>query len=547
VAPVVLIIAVVYVTYIIANSPQTSELAFASHLCLALTLTIHIGTTLSVVSNFLVEWEGAIKDILRFAHFLVMPVHLFGLQCTIGNNFVLSFLYVSLLPMLPVLLLGAGMFLCRRRCHQWKAVNAGGQIFYGCFVFIVLHSMKPVILYGHPSGHYSMTHSPQTLTNTARHTQLLFIGGTQMIVYCCGYLSLCGYAVWRLRALRRSGAARVPDLMMRYRFLFFRFKAKYYYWGMVFLMRSALISLVTVVKPDLPHVQIILMVILLSVFLSLHCVTWPCRTWSHNLADALVQGFLLCFVSSCGAYRSSTTVKAGAFISHVLIVMFFGFFCIIATVLLLPVVRLVRSWQSAEKGQAQTGIEPKTIAEELLKKPCDAVLEVPLPSHLLDRREGTCTTEQMVVAEIGIARVSSKSCVGWSSESVDGSIQTSVSSYSNPSSSSQMNTLPSSQMSIPQYQTQGAPSIPENGLLESIPANVKLNIGGTGGVDTLSVAFSSQSFAWREPMLRQILEHEHQMFEMSRAVMTAMLDGLLSLKCQADGNFSIEWSDEKST
>ena len=148
-----------------------------------------------------------------------------------------------------------------------------------CVVVLVLSLIHFVSMFSfcfeHPSWYRDETHSsvfryPEVLCNSEDHTPLVLVGLLDLVCFVlCLYVLAC-YITWQQPSRRDVAFA------TRYRFFFGRFQPDKYYFGLLFLSRSLVLSFIPVMFSS-QGPRLLVLLICLCGYTVVQLRTWPWR------------------------------------------------------------------------------------------------------------------------------------------------------------------------------------------------------------------------------------------------------------------------------
>ncbi|CAL1137727.1 unnamed protein product [Cladocopium goreaui] len=146
--------------------------------------------------------------------------------------------------------------------------------------------LSPMMCYSHPGGQkYSLMKYSNTFCGTSDQVVMVW-AGAGLLTLTFSFLALCIWIGLRAPALSVQGQGAA-------KFLFADFRPDVSWFGLVMLARGLLLSLPSVVVPDSPNVQLVLMhsVILVSMVFQAYFQPW--KSSALNLVDTISQSLLL--------------------------------------------------------------------------------------------------------------------------------------------------------------------------------------------------------------------------------------------------------------
>ena len=119
---------------------------------------------------------------------------------------------------------------------------------------------------------------------------MMAFAGASCTVNVLPFLATVVYATWHYSA---AVAADAYQHFITFRFMYFRFKPESYYYGLLMLLRGALLCVVPVAAWKYPSVQVIVFVCLFIVFQSFQVFTLPWRSAAANVCDAVLSSMMV--------------------------------------------------------------------------------------------------------------------------------------------------------------------------------------------------------------------------------------------------------------
>lgn len=172
-----------------------------------------------------------------------------------------------------------------------NAFNLCGILVFALFVSVTLALLDPFQCVANPDGSSSMLSNPGIVCfNSEEHTTLLFLSSAGILAYPVTVLAWTTYTVLMYPSRVKSGAG--LQLVQRHRFLFQRFKAECYYYGLLLLFRNTLLAILPVLLAPVPEVQTEIVGGLLLTSAALQARLWPWRTALANYTDLAMTSLL---------------------------------------------------------------------------------------------------------------------------------------------------------------------------------------------------------------------------------------------------------------
>jgi len=146
-----------------------------------------------------------------------------------------------------------------------------------------------------PNGTKSIASNPSLICwSTDEHIIMILLGSIGLLVYPVAVLAMVSYITWSYPSYIARGMG--MRLVKRYNFLFSRFVPERYYYALIYLGRSSLISLVPVIFPGHAMYQVLTLSVILCGTLLSQARLWPWRTHTANYSDMGVSLGLICLM-----------------------------------------------------------------------------------------------------------------------------------------------------------------------------------------------------------------------------------------------------------
>merc|ERR1719271_958543 len=115
--------------------------------------------------------------------------------------------------------------------------------------------VKPLQCYNHPNDKQSMAAYPRVLCmEGGEHTMLLVMSAFIACGFMVPFVAWCAYGCLMAPVKSRDKDA---GFMQCYRFLLYRFRPDYWWWGLAFLARQTTLAFAIVLPADNPHLQLV--------------------------------------------------------------------------------------------------------------------------------------------------------------------------------------------------------------------------------------------------------------------------------------------------
>jgi hypothetical protein len=255
---------------------------------------------LGVFSELAVDWEEPIASFLNFVKLFAFNLDVIKIQCFVQKDDPVSNFIVALLP-LPIFMLALGCLTYMMKVAGKKGLsldrylNSIGLVSLVVFISITIATLRPLHCVQNPNGTSSMASNPAVVCwETAEHNWLMVLA----IIGCLAYpIAILGTIVHvTLRYPHLIGSGRGLVILERYRFLFQRFSPACYFWGVFYLLRNLLISLIPVLFPESAIWQVFFISVCILAALVATSNLLPWRTLLANLSEMAILAGILIFM-----------------------------------------------------------------------------------------------------------------------------------------------------------------------------------------------------------------------------------------------------------
>jgi hypothetical protein len=166
-----------------------------------------------------------------------------------------------------------------------KVLNSTGTLLQVLFMSIAMNSFVPFQCYNHeiPPESQSMLKYPSVLCGQGDHGSMVGMG----VVAVLFTLLMLGFVIYFTLSAPRLSASDA-EFLIKFKFLFFRFRSDRYYFNTLFLLRNMLIGLAPAVSTNDQVVQTGFVLCVVLAALSLQMYLWPWREWILNWCDGIV-------------------------------------------------------------------------------------------------------------------------------------------------------------------------------------------------------------------------------------------------------------------
>jgi hypothetical protein len=305
------IVAVVVVPvglFYFANSPVSTQASTFLGASLAAGIIVTVAQVFGTFSRLTVPWPSSVGSTFGgFTVFMFDPRSV-GLECVLGNDSVTDYIFQALSPFVMVIVFLA--FFCGSRLlpligkPAWesdKVLNSVGAFFQVVFIALVGVAMVPLQCYTHPNGEKSIVTYPELVCGEDEHTTLVILSIVLLLLVVLPTLVLHIWATIKANSSTlRAGAG--ANLLVRCRFVFYRFRPDVWWWGNVYMIRQLLLAMGPIVQPDDPNFQVVFVVATLSFYVAALCFYWPWKTQELNILDCMSSMMLSLIVVSVSSF-----------------------------------------------------------------------------------------------------------------------------------------------------------------------------------------------------------------------------------------------------
>jgi hypothetical protein len=284
--------------------------------------------TLAVFGEMDIVFEEPIRSMLRLSKFFTFELHTIKIQCMFPADDPVTNFLVTLM-ILPIFMCIIGvMFLLVKifknpKLDRNQYFNCVGLLNLICMIAITLTVVRPLNCLRNPNGTSSMSTNPAVVCwQSAQHTTLAVLGIIGMLVYPVAFLATITLITFRYPHLVASG--RGMQVLVRYRFLFSRFSPACYYWGVVYMVRSFLISIIPAIFSQHVVMQLMFIDVILITALIGTSRLLPWKTTTANYAEIVIMSFLELFAIVATFFVEIGEQGARQLVTGVLTVCFVG-------------------------------------------------------------------------------------------------------------------------------------------------------------------------------------------------------------------------------
>ena len=262
---------------------------------------------MAAMRNLDLQWTGPALHVIDFLEIFAFDVDFLNVGCVVSNDGAVLTFAMQLLayPVFAGLLVLVWLCISRLGLEVTRndVINMNGLALLTLYMTLTINSLLPLQCVANPNGTYSMQTQPGvTCFESDEHWALMFMCVLGILMYPVGILSVALRATIMYPSYISSGKGLL--IVNRYRFLFERFRASRYYYGVAYLLRNTLLSLIPVAVASLPTVQVVLLAAVLLAGMLVQIRTWPWRTQVANVTDMLFSTAVILFLVVVGPILS---------------------------------------------------------------------------------------------------------------------------------------------------------------------------------------------------------------------------------------------------
>ncbi|CAE7030005.1 GRM6 [Symbiodinium natans] len=251
---------------------------------------------LGSMQQLAIEWQHPVKGLLEFTDILTLDFDFVRITCLSGTDSpVLKFVMRLLTCPTLCAILFASWFLGKllgRPKPLDSLLNLCGLCLFAFFLSITLATLSPLRCVPNPNGTSSLITDPGILCYVSNeHLALVGLAAAGVLSQPVPILAWATYAT--IKYPSRVASGRALRRVNRYRFMFHRFKADKYWYGLVLLVRNGLVATLPIVTVEMPELQVPSMGLILLASGALQARTYPWRTEQANHVELLLIGLLI--------------------------------------------------------------------------------------------------------------------------------------------------------------------------------------------------------------------------------------------------------------
>lgn len=249
---------------------------------------------------------------IEFLDIFAFDVDFLNIGCVVSNDGAVLTFAMQLLayPVFAALLMLVWVCISRLGLEvTWNdVVNMNGLALLTLYMTLTINSLLPLQCIANPNGTFSMQTQPGVICfQSDEHWALMFMCVLGILMYPVAILAVALRATIMYPSYISSGKGLL--IVNRYRFLFERFRASRYFYGVSYLLRNTLLALIPVAVASFPTVQVVLLAAVLLAGMLVQIRTWPWRTQVANVTDMLFSTAVVLFLVVAGPILSSESAQ----------------------------------------------------------------------------------------------------------------------------------------------------------------------------------------------------------------------------------------------
>jgi len=232
-----------------------------------------------------------------------------------------------------------------------KALNTIGQVSQTLFIAFAAIAATAFQCFTHPNGEASLMSFQEVTCGTSDHTPIIVCAVLLCLTFVVPFLGLTFWANWQAPLMSLSSEdATVSVHLVRFRFLFYRFRPCTWWWGSVVAIRQLLLAFASMVSPDDAYAQILYVMIVLVVYVAFCCRAWPWKNDELNIAESTSLVLLLLFIFAAGAFIREAQTRSHSW-TALLLVLFYSIMLILSIVVISAGVSLLLTGRGGSYGR----------------------------------------------------------------------------------------------------------------------------------------------------------------------------------------------------
>ncbi|CAJ1390644.1 unnamed protein product [Effrenium voratum] len=287
--------------YYFMNSPMTAKASTILSTTMAFGMTLTLLQTIGLVGLVSLDWPSYMQPLMDFVSIFMLDLESLNFDCLGFSSAVRYCISVACWPGALLWLVACSVVSQlgprRFRFAVAKLLSTIGQVFQIGFTIMSKTALMPFMCFSHPNGKSSVLRFTDVICwEGGEHSTMAVFGGLMTAIMAMFWAIL----LWAVLQAPRRSTQGDAFFLQATRFLFFRFRGDYWWYGAWFILRGPLLSLPVVVFTDVPAMQLLTMTAVLMVYMVIQLVAWPWKTPLINVADGAMSMMmiLLLFIGS---------------------------------------------------------------------------------------------------------------------------------------------------------------------------------------------------------------------------------------------------------
>jgi len=264
----------------------------------ALGLALQLLQTVSIFGLLNFSWPSGTGSVFRASSAVLLDLKQLQISCAVYETTASSYVLPLLIPALALVYALAWHPLSRgvaqlKPSHFQKLevpalANTIGMLSVAFFISIVSATVSILDCYESPNLEKTVRSQPYTICWEGAHTNLLPVTSLALLLYVAGIFAALCVTAWK--APQHYTNRRFQDGTV---FLFLKYHARAWWFGIVQLVRSTLLALVTIISPNDAYAQFLMVVLIFVASLALHVMFMPYKEALANALEVLQLGVLI--------------------------------------------------------------------------------------------------------------------------------------------------------------------------------------------------------------------------------------------------------------
>jgi len=255
---------------------------------------------LSAIRHMKINWVDPARQFIHLFSVFSLDLDILNLSCVISKDSPIFSFIVQLLayPIFMMTLLLTWLVVSRSRLIDLDALfNVNGLVLLTLYMTLTLVALLPFQCIGNPNNTSTMLTEPGLVCwGSGEHAIMAAAGTLGILLYPVSILTICIRATIMYPSYIRSGHG--LSMVGRYRFLFNRFRPDCYSYGVIYLARNTMLTLIPVLFVGSPAFQLVSLSCVLLGGMLLQIRFWPWRTESANISDMILAPTVVLFLVS---------------------------------------------------------------------------------------------------------------------------------------------------------------------------------------------------------------------------------------------------------